>query len=207
MTALLTLQGLGCSRGGRPLFSGLDLSVKPGWLVRVQGANGAGKTSLLRLLCGLLLPSEGQVCWRGEPLSAQRETLGRERVYLGHAAAMKDGLSLLENLEFACQLAGSSASRADCVLALDEAGLQGYEHTLAKRLSEGQRRRAALARLKLSSHAPLWILDEPFNALDAPAVRWVEGLVDKHLQRSGIVVLTSHQGLPLPDAMAQVVSL
>jgi heme exporter protein A len=205
-TALLWLQELGCVRGGRPLFGGLNVQLRPGQLLRVQGPNGAGKTSLLRMLSGLLLPSAGQVLWRGEP-AARAESFGRERVYLGHAAALKDELSPLENLEAASALGGRPCQKAEALNALAGAGLADFAHLPARRLSQGQRRRAGLARLGLCGHAPLWVLDEPFNALDTAATSWLEGLLRQHLLRKGILVLTSHQGRPLPDLPQQVLSL
>lgn len=204
--ALLWLKELGCVRGGRTLFGGLNVQLRAGQLLRVQGPNGAGKTSLLRMLSGLLLPSAGQVLWRGEPAQAA-ESFGRERIYLGHAAALKDELSPLENLEAATALGGAPCKRSDAMKALADAGLADFAHVPSGRLSQGQRRRAGLARLGLCSHTPLWVLDEPFNALDTAATGWLEGLLRAHLQRGGMLVLTSHQGRPLPDLPQQVLSL
>ena len=197
MTLGLQLDGLTCTRGSRQLFSKLTADVSPGQLLRVRGANGAGKTSLLRMLCGLLLPTDGQVLWHGKPLSGQREKMGRDLVYLGHAAALKDELSPLENLLDTCALGGRSPNIPAALAALQAAGLKGHERTPARRLSQGQRRRSALARLALSQKAPLWILDEPFNALDTVANAWLTSLIEAHLKNSGIVVLTSHQDMPI----------
>jgi heme exporter protein A len=197
MSQGLQLDGLTCTRGSRILFSDLSTSVKPGQLLRVRGANGAGKTSLLRMLCGLLLPTSGQVLWYGKPLASQREKFGQDLVYLGHAAALKDELSPLENLADACALGGRTTQAPQALVALLGAGLRGHERTPARRLSQGQRRRSALARLALSQNAPLWILDEPFNALDTAANAWLTGLIEAHLQNAGMVVLTSHQDMPI----------
>ena len=134
MTAALALNRVACVRGGRTLFSGLDVRLEGGQLLRVAGANGAGKTSLLRLMCGLLAPSEGEVLWRGQPLAAQREAWGRELVYLGHAAALKDDLSPLDNLQTACTLGGQDVARADALQALADAGLRGFERSTARRV-------------------------------------------------------------------------
>lgn len=198
-------------RGHRTLFRGVNAQVRPGELLRVQGANGAGKTSLLRMLCGLLAPAEGQVQWHGQNVSALREEFGHDLIYLGHAAALKDDLSALENLLVASALAGQRILPAEARQALDEAGLRGHHHALARRLSQGQRRRCALARLALASPertgAMLWILDEPFNALDSAATAWLAGLITAQLQRGGTVVLTSHQGVPLDAAPQQVLAL
>ena len=203
---MLTLDSVACTRGARRLFGGITHSIAPGELLRVQGPNGAGKTSLLRMLCGLLAPTEGRILWRGEKLSTQRDTFGRDLVYLGHAAALKDELSPLENLLDACALGGHSTDAAAALAALRQAGLRGHERTAARRLSQGQRRRSALARLALCE-APLWVLDEPFNALDAAATAWLSGLIEAHLQRAGMVVLTSHQEVALSAAQQQVLQL
>jgi len=207
MNAGLALDRVACVRGGRTLFSGLNLQLGAGQLLRVAGANGAGKTSLLRLMCGLLLPSEGEVRWRGEPLAAQRERWGRELVYLGHAAALKDDLSPLDNLRTASTLGGHDAARTEALQALADAGLRGFERTPVRHLSQGQRKRCGLARLVLARHAPLWVLDEPFNALDTAATAWLEGLVRTQLRRGGSVVLTSHQGVALDDVPHQELAL
>ena len=196
----LRLEDLTCTRGSRQLFSGLSLEVEPGQLLRVRGANGAGKTSLLRMLCGLLLPSNGQVLWRGRPLAVQREKFGEDLVYLGHAAALKDEMSPIENLLDACALNGHVPTRLAAMAALQGAGLRGHERTPARRLSQGQRRRSALARLAVNHNPPLWILDEPFNALDTAANAWLTGLIESHLKGNGLVVLTSHQDMPIAAA-------
>lgn len=214
----LELDSLTCVRGGRTLFSGVSRHVRPGELLRVKGANGAGKTSLLRTLCGLMAPAQGRVLWRGQAISALREEFGRELVYLGHAAALKDDLSPLENLQAACLLSGRAVTSADARRALDEAGLQGYYGVPVRKLSQGQRRRCALARLAVTpAHqtacqtaqlvAPLWVLDEPFNALDAAATDWLVGQLKSQLRRGGTVVLTSHQDIALDFAQQQVLSL
>jgi len=207
MTAALTLHGVSCVRGERTLFSGLDLQLPGGQMLRVAGANGAGKTSLLRMVCGLLAPSSGEVRWRGQPLAGQREQWGRELVYLGHAAALKDDLSPTDNLLTACALGGQPASRVAVLQALVDAGMHGFERTPVRRLSQGQRRRCGLARLVLARAAPMWVLDEPFNALDTAATSWLEGLIRSQLLRGGSVVLTSHQGVALDDAPQQVLQL
>ncbi len=203
----LTLSELSCTRGGRQLFSGVTHQVLPGQLLRVKGLNGAGKTSLLRMLCGLLLPSSGQVLWRGKQISAHRESFGQDLVYLGHAAALKDELSPLENLLDACALGGRAPDAAAAMTALRAAGLRGHERTAARRLSQGQKRRSALARLALSQHAPLWILDEPFNALDTAANAWLTSLIEAHLHRAGMVILTSHQDTPISARNQQDLTL
>jgi heme exporter protein A len=204
MTTGLELRQVECVRGRRSLFKGLDLVVLPGQLLRLQGANGAGKTSLLRMICGLLAPAQGEVLWRGQRIGALREEFGKELVYLGHAAALKDDLSALENLVTASVLAGQAVSAPRAAAALAAAGLRGRERAPARVLSQGQRKRVALARLVLSSGSPLWVLDEPFNALDSAATAWLLGLITEQVGRGGIVVLTSHQSVGLSDAVPQV---
>ena len=206
-TPSLALNGVACERGGRALFRGLSLQLAGGQLLRVAGANGAGKTSLLRLVAGLLPPTEGQVLWGGVPIARQREAYGRDLVYLGHAAALKDDLNPLENLLDACMLGAHGATRAQALQALAESGLRGFERTPVRRLSQGQRRRCGLARLVLARASGLWVLDEPFNALDVQATAWLEGLIRQQLQRGGSVVLTSHQGVALDDVPSQAVQL
>jgi heme exporter protein A len=204
MSTGLELRQLECVRGRRSLFKGLDLKVPPGRLLRLQGANGAGKTSLLRILCGLLAPAHGEVLWRGQRIGTLREEFGKELIYLGHAAALKDDLSALENLQATSVLGGRAVGAAQAAAALGEAGLRGRERAPARVLSQGQRKRVALARLVLGGDAPLWVLDEPFNALDVTATAWLVGLIAAQVRRGGIVVLTSHQSVVFDDALPQV---
>lgn len=178
--------------------------VRAGQLLRVQGANGAGKTSLLRTLCGLSLPDRGEVRWRGRPVTADRDGFHRELIYLGHAAALKDDLSACENLSTASLLGGQRPTAAQVMSALAAAGLRQREHLSARSLSQGQRRRVALARLVLLPSAPLWVLDEPFNALDTAATDWLLTVVTAQLRAGGIVVLTSHQPVAIDPSLSQV---
>ncbi len=203
MSGGLEMRDLGCVRGRRSLFRGINAALLPGQLLRVVGANGAGKTSLLRMLCGLLAPAQGQVLWQGQPVHKVREEFHRQLIYLGHAAALKDDLSPLENLQVATRLGGASPDEAAARQALADAGLRGREQVPVRILSQGQRRRAALARLPLG-RAALWVLDEPFNALDTAATAWLLGLIEAHLRSGGLVVLTSHQAVALGDAVSVV---
>jgi len=204
---MLALNDLGCTRSGRRLFSGVSCTVPAGQLLRVQGANGAGKTSLLRIICGLLEPTTGEALWRGQGVASLREEFGRQLIYLGHAAALKDDLSPLENLQAATTLGGQLLDAAQARAALAAAGLAGYVNTPVRRLSQGQRRRSALARLVQGQYAALWVLDEPFTALDAVATGWLAGLVRSQVKAGGIVVLTSHQDVAIDDTPQQVLSL
>jgi len=188
---VLEAADLECARGGRVLFRGLSFALKAGELLRIAGANGRGKTSLLRILCGLLAPAAGEVRWKGSPIGSLREDYARELVYLGHAPAVKDDLTAAENLAIACRLAGSARSRSEVSAALRTLAVP--EAALVRTLSQGQRRRAVLARLCLSQAVPLWLLDEPLAALDAQAARLVEGLVTGHVAQGGAVVYTTHQ--------------
>jgi heme exporter protein A len=188
---MLEAAGLECVRQQRVLFAGLSFALRGRGLLRVAGANGSGKTSLLRILCGLLSPQAGEVRWNGAPIQDLREEYARNIVYLGHAPAVKDDLSAAENLAIACRLAGMRVAAESVRDALVRFGLSGAE--LVKRLSQGQRRRAALARLWLSASIPLWLLDEPFTALDAAGVAMLRGLIEEHIERGGAVVYSTHQ--------------
>ncbi len=188
---MLRAADLDCARGGRVLFRGLSLAVEPGALVRIAGGNGRGKTSLLRILCGLLTPEAGAVTWEGQPIRALREEYSRRLVYLGHAPAVKDELTAEENLAIAGTLGGRRFSGDSVREALGRFGVP--ESRPVGRLSQGQRRRAALARLALCADAPLWLLDEPLAALDERAAALVESLVSAHAARGGMVVFTTHQ--------------
>ena len=200
----LELIGVSCVRGARRLFDSANAVVRAGELLRVQGANGAGKTSLLRTLCGLSPPDRGEVRWNGRPLAEQRDEFHRELIYIGHAAALKDDLSARENLFAACLLGGQRPTSEALMQALATAGLRQREHLSARSLSQGQRRRVALARLLLEPYPPLWVLDEPFNALDAAASTWLLDVVTGQLRRGGIVVLTSHQPVAIDPSLSQV---
>ena len=205
MPALLELQDITCSRGERQLFSGLSARLGPSQWLRVQGNNGAGKTSLLRMVCGLLLPTRGAVLWRGEPITRLREEFSRELLYLGHAAALKNDLSAIENLQCASALGGHIPGTDSAAAALEAAGLGAQLDLPARVLSQGQRRRVALARLALPEPAPLWVLDEPFNALDTTACAWLTSLLNRHLKRGGLAVLTSHQSVALDASLPPLV--
>lgn len=193
---MLEVTELACLRGDRLLFADVNLSVSPGELVRIGGPNGVGKTSLLRLLCGLSMPEHGQVSWKGRRIDRDRDAFHKDMLYLGHAAALNDLLTPLENLRFASATHGHGADEARCDAALDRIGLTLQRDLPAKVLSQGQRRRVGLARLYLSEDVPLWILDEPFVALDVDAVRDLAAWLDAHCARGGMVVMTTHQDVP-----------
>jgi heme exporter protein A len=186
-----------CNRGDRTLFSQLDLSLEGGRLLRVAGANGSGKTSLLRILCGLRAPEGGEVRWRGRSiaLGEAREAFHAELVYVGHHNGLKDEFSAIENLESAAMLCGMAPARQALRYALERVGLTGQVRLPVRFFSQGQKRRLALARLVLDGPGearPLWILDEPFNALDADGVALLEGLLAAHAAAGGMAVFTTH---------------
>ena len=204
---MLEALDLEATRGGATLFSGLAFTLRPGALLRVTGANGSGKTSLLRVLCGLAQPSAGEVRWNGVNTRVLREEYWKHLAYIGHANALKDELTVAENLESAGSLAELDATPARVQAAIGQFGLGGRERLPVKLLSQGQRRRAALARLALSEAIPLWILDEPFAALDAGAVERVQLAAAAHLARGGMVVLTTHQEARIEARSATDISL
>jgi len=204
---VLDVSGVGCLRGERPLFVGVSFKLAPGGLIWIQGGNGSGKTTLLRTLCGLTQAMAGHVRWRGEPIQALGEDYRRELTYIGHANGLKEDLSALENLRIAAQLAGQSVSHEAGIEALRGSGLAGREHLPVKFLSQGQRRRAALARLRLPHPHTLWLLDEPFNALDVHAVTDMRHMMERHLARGGMIALTTHQDVDIQAADSQALRL
>jgi heme exporter protein A len=203
---VLEAADLECERGGRTLFRRLSFTLSAGELLRIAGANGSGKTTLLKILCGLLAPEAGEVRWCGQPIKVLREEYSRQLLYLGHAPAVKDDLTATENLSIACTLAGVSAAPQAVRDALEAYGLPRGDVPV-RRLSQGQRRRAALARLLLSAGAPLWLLDEPFTALDAAAAGFTGELIAQHVARGGGAVFTTHQDAPISTAVARVIEL
>jgi len=200
----LHLQNLACTRGGKVLFMDLSVLLEPGQLLRITGSNGTGKSSLLRMLCGLLIPSTGSVHWRGEPINVDRDFFHTQLIYLGHTPALKGDLSAVENIMAAGNLSGDAITSSMARDALIASGLGHLASRLARTFSQGQKQRVALARLQLAQHKPLWLLDEPFNALDQAANEALQALIQGHLVRGGIVALSSHQAVAL-DQIDQVV--
>ncbi|NHC07932.1 cytochrome c biogenesis heme-transporting ATPase CcmA [Azonexus fungiphilus] len=194
---MLEAENLECVRGERRLFAGLGFTLSAGELLYLQGRNGAGKTSLLRMLIGLLPPEDGEIRWQGRPIRSQKDDYHGALCYLGHLNAIKEELTPLENLLATARLGGTKLSEDDAIDALEQVGLAGREDLACKYLSQGQKRRVALARLVVDRR-PLWILDEPFVALDVLAVDWLAGIISGHLQRGGMAVMTTHQPVAIP---------
>lgn len=194
--AVLEASNLAFVRGDRRLFHDLALKVEAGSCLLVQGANGCGKTSLLRVLTGLTPPAAGEVRWKGERIQRLGDEYSNALLYCGHQNALKDELTAEENLLAATALAGRPVDAEAVREALHQAGLAGREALPVRVLSQGQRRRASLARLLLD-HRPIWILDEPLTALDVNAISWLSAVLDRHLVQGGLAVLTSHQDVSL----------
>ena len=193
---MLTVQNVNLYYGAAQALRGVSLSATIGRVTCLLGRNGVGKTSLLRLVTGLALPEAGDIRWSARCIRREREAFHRELLYLGHAPAINDLLSPLENLRFACAAAGDELSAAACVQALERIGLADQLDLPARVLSQGQRRRVGLARLFLSARRRLWVLDEPFTALDVKAVADLAQALTEHCAAGGMVMLTTHQDAP-----------
>lgn len=193
---MLEAKDLECIRGDRRLFRALSIRLAAGELLHIHGRNGSGKSTLLRALCGLFQPTQGEISWNGTPIGSLREEFSKDVLYIGHKPGIKDDLTALENLRIAATLDGDSLSEEQAWQALEQMGLRGFEDLPSKHLSQGQKRRVALARL-LPSRARLWILDEPFSALDKSAVAALQAVIGSHLSAGGMVILTTHQEVAL----------
>ncbi len=193
---ILEVISVGCVRGERRLFSDLNFSVQAGTLLQVTGPNGCGKTSLLRIICGLLEPAEGKIHWRGASIRSLGEEYFTDLTFLGHRNGLKDELTAIENLRVSSGLNGIDLSRQEAKLLLQTMGLGGRERLPARLLSEGQRRRLALARLSIC-RTTLWVLDEVLTSLDKAAVTLVKALIENHLGNGGLAIVATHQELEL----------
>ncbi|MFQ5935753.1 MAG: cytochrome c biogenesis heme-transporting ATPase CcmA [Acidiferrobacterales bacterium] len=189
---MLETINLECTRGDRPLVSDLSFELARGELLHVVGSNGSGKTTLLRTLCGLSRPSTGEIRFNGASIAALSDEYHKYLAYVGHSDGLQGELTAEENLRAIAGLSGSEGRANTVHGALERVGLLGSADLPAKILSQGQKRRLALARLPLLART-LWILDEPFSALDMPSVHTFEGLLVEHLEADGMVVIASHQ--------------
>jgi heme exporter protein A len=194
----LSATGLALRRGREWLFRGLDLQVARGQLLWLRGANGSGKTSLLRVLVGLAQPEQGDIARAGDSGAP---------LYVGHTTALKEDLSAHEALAFLVRLQGRACPGSEIDAALQRLQVQHRSRRIVRTLSQGQRRRVALARLALAQSPSLWVLDEPFDALDSTGTDTVLDLLREHLQRGGGAVLTSHQAFQLPGFSMQTLDL
>lgn len=194
---------LACERDERELFKGFELNVVDGVMLRIEGPNGSGKTSLLKMLSGQLLPASGKLEWHGRALSRVRESYLSALLYIGHTPGVGESLTAQENLEWSAALAGLRASSAAINQALANVALYGFEDVAASQLSAGQQRRIALARLELIAR-PLWILDEPFTALDREGVAWLEQRLLAHRDAGGAVIMTTHHAFRADDGVQTI---
>lgn len=202
--ASLEVHDLECIRGERVLFQDLSFSLGAGQAGLVEGPNGSGKTTLLRAICGLIQPEAGEIRWRGQSIEADRLGFQGQLHYLGHATGIKDELTAVQNLTAHMALRGG---RADVVgPVLERVGLGRLAHAAVRSFSAGQRRRLALARM-LCTPAQLWVLDEPFTALDRAGVALVQELIEAHCETGGVALLSSHQQVQLRCAAREAVVL
>jgi len=190
---LLEIDALECTRDDRLLFSGLSFGVARGEVLQIEGSNGSGKTSLLRILCGLRIADEGVVSWQGKDITKEREDYYTDMVYIGHLPCIKAELTTLENICSLLDTRSLSADHGEITACLSRVGLAAYDDVPGKALSSGQKRRVLLAFLLLS-HARLWILDEPLTALDVDGVTLMESMIIEHQKAGGSVVFTTHHG-------------
>lgn len=197
---------LACARGERMLFTRLNISLSGGSLLHILGANGSGKTSLLRTLCGLLAPAQGDILWNGQPIRLLGDVYRSAISYLGHVNAIKDDLNAIENLSFTSRIAGIEVSSEKVYDALKQMGVASCDQLPVKILSQGQKRRIALARLLLTK-SKFWLLDEPFAALDQTASECLRLVIAAHLAQDGIVAITSHQELNIAADSVQRLQL
>ena len=207
MTHRLEVVALSCARGDRPLFTDLGFEAASGQLLHVVGPNGSGKTTLLRTICGLTRPAAGEIRWQGQRIQALGDEYRAQLVYVGHLEGIYGELTPPENLAaLACQQQAHALEAAQVDAALERLGLERLRALPAKVLSQGQKRRLALARLLLAP-GPLWILDEPYTALDTRSSELLNALLAEHLARRGIALVASHQPLALARATVRRIAL
>ncbi len=203
---MLSAQGLACVRGDRVLFKNVGFTLNAGGLLYVMGENGSGKSSLLRLLCGLLMPEAGSVQWGGEQVKLSSERYLSNLLYIGHLNGLKDDLTAIENLQISARLAGTEANMQSALHALKAIGIERCANLPVRVLSQGQKRRVALARLWLTD-CPLWILDEPFAALDTLSVDTLASHLSVHINNGGMAIITTHQDVAISAQVTQTLRL
>ena len=198
---LLHVKGLSCERDDRMLIRDLSFDLHGGEILQIEGPNGSGKTTLIRILCGLSDDYAGELHWRGQPRHRNDDRFRQEHLYFGHLTGIKTSLSPRENLRWILQLKGAPADSTgldkNIEAALEKVGLASYEDVPVYALSAGQKRRVALARLQVEP-AHLWVLDEPFTAIDRKGVAELEALIQQHARNGGSVLLTTHHALDIP---------
>lgn len=200
---MLEIKSLECVRDDRLLFSDLNFSLNNAEVLQIEGPNGCGKTSLLRIICGLRLAEAGQILWRGETVASSREDYYANMVYIGHLPCIKGDLTVQENIRALLDTRSLSVTSELIETALAKVGLASYEDVPGKALSSGQRRRILLAFIDLAD-AKLWILDEPLTALDVQGVALMESMIIEHRQAGGSVIFTTHHGMQLDCEMSSV---
>jgi heme exporter protein A len=203
---MLTAHGLACLRGDRLLFKNVGFELNSGGLLYLLGENGSGKSSLLRILCGLLMPEEGEVFWDRKNVKESAENYLLNLTYIGHLNGLKDDLTAIENLQIAARLAGNDASEKKTLAALAAIGIARCANLPARVLSQGQKRRVALATLWITQ-SKLWILDEPFAALDAASTEVLASRLGEHMANGGMVIITTHQDVLIRAVSTQTLRL
>jgi heme exporter protein A len=203
---MLEAVNVSCVRGERRLFSGLNFSLSAGSFLQAFGPNGSGKTSLLRIICGLTAPAAGEVRWVGTNIRRLGEEYSAQIAYVAHQNGIKDELDAVENLRISCGLAGHALSQREAHAVLSRVGLSKQERLPARLLSAGQRRRLALSRL-LASRARLWILDEPLASLDDDGATLARNLISEHLSHDGVAIIATHQEMGLSSGQTQRIEL
>lgn len=203
---MLIAQDLTCLRGDRLLFKKIGFTLGAGGLMYVLGENGSGKSSLLRMVCGLMTPEVGSITWQGQPIKKASEEYLSSLTYIGHLNGLKDDLTALENLQISAKLAGEQVNHQTALQALTAIGIARCAKLPVGVLSQGQKRRVALARLWLS-RASLWVLDEPFAALDTASVLTLAECISAHMARGGMTIITTHQEVVIDAQTTQTLRL
>lgn len=201
----LSVNQLTCERGYRELFNDLNFELSPGEILHIKGENGAGKTSLLRILAGLALPVSGDIHFEGYDCGKYRSEYNEHIAFMGHKSGIKLELTPVENIHSYCEL-GKACSEQQIMDVLEKVGLYGFEDMFCNQLSAGQKRRVAIAQTILSQ-AKLWILDEPFTSLDVVGIDYFLQVIQQHVEEGGMVLLTTHQDVNLEHCTTRYLQL